>query len=142
MKPDRVVKFVFRIALPVVLAGAGLSPALAQESGMATPAAERPVIADLIQRILGDPTVNFDSVADPSDCKNETLYLGTRDVLGKYAANPAQNRTVLQGYLISGRAQCDCAEAIIGKEFDIVLHDLGPETARYRSCYDIHHHRK
>ena len=142
MNTDRVVKIIFRIAVLVVLAGTGLSPALAQEPGMVTQDTERPVIVDLIQRTLGDPAVNYDSVADPSDCRSETLYLGTRDVLEKYVANPAENRTALQGYFLSGRDQCDCAEAIIGKDFDIVLHDLGPETARYRSCYDIHHHRK
>jgi len=142
MNADRLVKHIFRIVVLAMLACAGNFPALAAEPGTPAPDPVRPVIVDLVQRILGDPAVNYDSVADPSDCKSVTLYLGTRDVLGKYVASPAENRTSLQDYILSGDDQCSCAEAIIGKNFDILLHDLGPETAKYRSCYDITYARK
>jgi hypothetical protein len=141
--PYRLPGRLFRIVLLVVLAGAASSPApAAAQPGTVDPDAENPLIVDLIGRILGAPETKFSNMDDPSDCRNETLFLGTRDMLGKYVADPTGNRAALQDYLLSGGDQCHCAEAIIGKDFDILLYELGPETARYRSCYDIHGGRK
>jgi len=123
----------------VLLMFSGLSPVVAAEYVEPVLDSGQPVIVELVRMILGDPARNFSTLQSPSDCGTETMYLGTRDVLEKYVANPAEQGDALSSYILSGKDQCHCAEAIIGKDFDILLHDLGPETSGYKTCYGMPH---
>jgi hypothetical protein len=134
---DRLLTVFIQAALLVVLAFAGLTPVVAAESDEQVLESGQPVIVDLVRSILGDPARSFSSLHGPSDCTTQAMYLGSRDVLEKYVANPADQEASLRNYLLSGKDQCQCAEAIIGKDFDILLHDLGPQTSGYRTCDEI-----
>jgi hypothetical protein len=89
-----------------------------------------PVIPKLIGRILEDPYRDYDSVKGPDDCSSESLYNDSREMLGKYAADPAANGEALREYIISGEAQCNCTAAIVRKEFDILLDHLEADISK------------
>jgi len=137
--PDKLSTSVMQAAMLVLLMFSGLSPVVAAEYVEPVLDSGQPVIVELVRMILGDPARNFSTLQSPSDCGTETMYLGTRDVLEKYVANPAEQGDALSSYILSGKDQCHCAEAIIGKDFDILLHDLGPETSGYKTCYGMPH---
>jgi hypothetical protein len=127
-------KHVYLAAILAMLAGIGSSPLLAQAPEGVILETGKPVIPDLIRRILEDPHRGYANVAGSFDCASEAVYLRTREILGQYATGPEENQAALSGYILSGKEQCNCAQAIVGKEFDILLHDLGPETDKFRSC--------
>ncbi len=137
--PEKLSTSVMQAAMLVLLMFSGLSPVVAAEYVEPVLDSGQPVIVELVRMILGDPARNFSTLQSPSDCGTETMYLGTRDVLEKYVANPAEQGDALSSYILSGKDQCHCAEAIIGKDFDILLHDLGPETSGYKTCYGMPH---
>lgn len=137
--PEKLSTSVMQAAMLVLLMLSGLSPVGAAEYVEPVLDSGQPVIVELVRMILGDPDRNFSTLQSPSDCGTETMYLGTRDVLEKYVANPAEQGDALSSYILSGKDQCHCAEAIIGKDFDILLHDLGPETSGYKTCYGMPH---
>ena len=110
--PEKLSTSVMQAAMLVLLMFSGLSPVVAAEYVEPVLDSGQPVIVELVRMILGDPARNFSTLQSPSDCGTETMYLGTRDVLEK---------------------------AIIGKDFDILLHDLGPETSGYKTCYGMPH---
>ena len=85
----------------------------------------QPGLPGLVQRTLADPLRSFSDVSGPDDCNSETVYLGTREVLKEYAANDMKHREALKNYNLSGRDQCNCSRAIIGKDFDLVVEDVG-----------------
>jgi hypothetical protein len=89
-----------------------------------------PVIPKLIGRILEDPYRDYDSVKGPDDCNSEALYLGSKEILGKYAADPAANEEALREYIISSEEQCNCTAAIVRKEFDILVNHLEADISK------------
>jgi hypothetical protein len=132
------IKRVYLLAILVVLAGAGSFPLLAAGPDVVIPETGKPVIPDLIRRILEDPHKGYSNVKGSFDCASEDLYLRSRDILGKYAEAPVENQEALSNYLLSSKEQCNCAQAIIGKNFETLLYDLGPETSKFRSCGSMH----
>jgi hypothetical protein len=124
------IKRVYLLAILVVLAGAGSFPLLAAGPDVVIPETGKPVIPDLIRRILEDPHKGYSNVKGSFDCASEDLYLRSRDILGKYAEAPVENQEALSNYLLSSKEQC--------KNFEILLYDLGPETSKFRSCGSMH----
>jgi hypothetical protein len=53
------------------------------------------------------------------------VYLGTRKVLEEYVATPPEKEAELRDYLLSGKEQCNCTRAIVGKEINILVKELG-----------------
>ncbi|MEZ5542092.1 MAG: hypothetical protein R3F42_08615 [Pseudomonadota bacterium] len=84
----------------------------------------KPGLHELVRRVLDDPHRDFSSVRGPDDCEDEALYLGTKQVLGDYIADPSGQRPMLREYLLSDKAQCSCTRAVIGKDFDILVEDV------------------
>lgn len=132
------IKRVYLLALLVVLTGAGSFSLLAAGPEVVILETGKPVIPDLIRRILEDPHRSYSSVQGSFDCASEELYLRSREILGKYAAAPLENKAALSNYLLSSKEQCNCAQAIVGKNFENLLFDLGPETSEFRSCGGMH----
>ena len=107
-----------------MLAGIGAFPARAAEPEAVIETTNEPGMTGLIGRILEDPHKSYANVRGPDDCNSEALYLGTKDILRKYVADPVENHDGLRDYLLSGKEQCSCTRAIIGKNIDILLEDL------------------
>jgi hypothetical protein len=84
---------------------------------------------ELLGRILADPHRDYQSVHGPDDCDSEETYHGTREVLGEYVDNPAGNKAALKDYIFSGQAACNCTRAIVGKDIDILMKDLGKDMS-------------
>jgi len=113
------------LALVVVcLAGFTSFPALTEEADVEEIIVNKPGITHIISRILADPHRNYQRVQGPDDCNSEELYLGTRKVLEEYSANPAENKSTLRDYILSGQAACNCTRAIIGKDIDFLVKDV------------------
>jgi hypothetical protein len=89
----------------------------------------KPGVTAIIGRILDDPHRDYQSVHGPDDCSSEEVYNDTREVLGKYVASPADSKSLLKDYIFSGKAACNCTRAIIGKDIDILMKDLGMEMS-------------
>ena len=70
------------------------------------------------------------SVSGSDDCNSEALYHGTKEQLGKYVASPMDNQEALRDYILSGKEQCNCTLPIIGKNFNILLKDLGSDISQ------------
>jgi hypothetical protein len=132
------IKRVYLLAVLMVLTGAGSFPLLAAGPEIVILETGKPVIPDLIRRILEDPHKGYSNVKGSFDCASEELYLRTREILGKYAAAPVENQEALSNYVLSSKEQCNCAQAIIGKNFENLLYDLGPETSKFRTCGSMH----
>ena len=122
----------------MLLAGIGSYPVLAETPEGVILQTGKPALTELIKRILEDPHRGYSSVEGSFGCTSEALYLGTKELLGKYADSPEENQEALSDYILSGKEQCHCTEAIIGKDFDILLDNLGPKTAKYRSCIGMY----
>lgn len=88
-----------------------------------------PVIPELIGRIIADPKRDYISASGPDDCSSESLYTDTKDILGNFAADPEANAGVLRDYIVSGEEQCNCASAIVGKDFALLLTHLGMDIS-------------
>ena len=123
-------KHVYPGAILVFLAGISSFPVLAVEPTFVAEETSNPVTNGLIRRILEDPRRDYSSASGPDDCNNEALYIRTKELLGKYVANPMENREVLSDYILSSKEQCNCTGAIIGKDFDILLKDLGSDISQ------------
>ena len=104
-------------------------PALAEEAAFEEVIPAKPGVTGIIGRILDDPHRDYQSVRGPDDCSSEEVYNDTRAVLGKYVASPADNKSLLKDYIFSGEAACNCTRAIIGKDIDILMKDLGMEMS-------------
>jgi hypothetical protein len=102
---------------------------LAEEAAVQEVVPVKPGVTALIGRILADPHRDYHSVHGPDDCNSEATYQGTREVLGKYVADPVANKPVLKDYIFSGEAGCNCTRAIIGKDIDILMKDLGTDIS-------------
>jgi len=100
-------------------------PALAEEADVEEMIASKPGITPLLGRILADPNRNYQRFRGPDDCNGEEVYLGTRKVLEEYVATPPEKEAELRDYLLSGKEQCNCTRAIVGKEINILVKDLG-----------------
>ncbi len=83
----------------------------------------------IIERIVSDPDRNYESVRGPYDCSSESLYNAAMEVLAGYADNPTENSPALRKYILSGEAQCNCTGAIVGKNFDNLLEQLGSDIS-------------
>jgi hypothetical protein len=128
------VKHVYPVALILCTALIASFPVLAEEPEAGVEQLNAPGMTGLIGRILEDPRRGYSSMDSSYGCNSEALYLATREVLGKYVDSPVENQRALSEYILSGKEQCICTEAIIGVDFDILLDNLGPETSRFRSC--------
>lgn len=122
------------VAAFIALTGTGSPPVLSAEPDPGVEQPPEPAVTDLIRRILDDPDRDYSTVDSAYDCNTEALYLATRDVLGKYVSSPNEQQAYLSEYILSGKEQCHCTQAIVGKHFDTLLGILGPETSGYRSC--------
>jgi hypothetical protein len=114
------------LAVLQLLTGIGSLPVLAAEGTtgeIMIPV--KPGVNALIQRILDDPGITYDSVQGPDDCNSEALYQGTREILREYIAAPGAKQAQLRDYILSGRDPCNCAKTIVGTDFDILVGDLG-----------------
>lgn len=130
-------KHVFLMAVFMLLAATGSLPALAEEAAAEEQIAVKPGVNALIERILADPHIDYRSVTGPDDCDTEMLYQGTRDVLGEYIAAPEEKRSMLLDYLLSGKAPCNCTRAIVGKDFNILVKDVGLKMSEL-PCLQLH----
>jgi hypothetical protein len=104
-------------------------PLLAEEAAVVEVIPGKPGVTGIIGRILEDPHRDYQSAQGPDDCSSEEIYHDTREVLGKYVANPVGNKAVLRDYIFSGEAACNCTRAIIGKDIDILMKDLGADMS-------------
>ena len=102
---------------------------LAEEAAIEKVIPVKPGVTGVIERILADPHRNFHSVHGPDDCNSEGVYQDTREALGKYVAGPEENKAALKDYIFSGEAACNCTRAIVGKDIDILVKDLGMEMS-------------
>jgi hypothetical protein len=110
----------------VLLAGAGSFPVLAADPEVDIGVEKsRAGMPDLLTRLLGDPHRDYSSVKGPDDCNSEELYHGTKEQLGEYAASPMENKAAMKDYILGSEEQCNCTRAIVGKNFDILIYDLG-----------------
>lgn len=122
-------KHFYPITVLFLISGLGSSPAPAADPPNVIQTGA-PVIPKLIERILEDPNRDYDSVKGPDDCSSESLYNESKEMLGKYAADPAANKEALREYIISSEAQCNCTAAIVRKEFDILLDHLEADISK------------
>lgn len=104
-------------------------PSPAEEAAIVEVIPGKPGITALLGRILEDPHRDYQSAQGPDDCNSEAVYNDTREVLGKYVANPAENRPALKDYIFSGKAACNCTRAIVGKDIDILMKELGMDMS-------------
>jgi hypothetical protein len=123
-------KRVYLLTILMLLTGIGSFPVLAEEPAAVVKEESNPVMNELIGRILKDPSRDYSSVSGPDDCNSEPLYHGTKEQLGKYVASPMENQEALRDYILSGKEQCNCTLAIIGKNFNILLKDLGSDISQ------------
>jgi hypothetical protein len=124
-------KRVYLPAILMLLTGIGSFHVLAAEpAAMVIEDSNPAVMRDLIGRILEDPSRDYSSVRGPDDCSNETLYQGTKELLGEYVADPVENQEALLDYILSSKEQCDCTLAIIGMNVNILLKDLGSDISQ------------
>jgi len=111
------------------LAGFASLSALAEEAVMEEVIASKPGITGLLGRILADPHRDYQRVEGPDDCSSEQLYLDTRKILGEYVATPAEKEAELRDYILSGQGPCNCTRAIVGKEIDILVKEVGMDMS-------------
>lgn len=112
-------------AVVMCLTGLASFPAQTEEAAVEEVIASKPGITQLLGRILEDPHRDYQRVKGPDDCNSEELYLGTKEILGEYVANPTEKQSALRDYILSGQAPCNCTRAIVGKEIDILTKDVG-----------------
>jgi hypothetical protein len=113
----------------VSMAGVMAMPATAEEQGMVIQPGY-PVVPNLIGRIVSDPDRTYEDVRGPDDCSSESLYLTTKDMLAGYSINPTENSAALKAYILSGEAQCNCTAAIVGKDLDALLENVGSDISK------------
>ena len=118
------VKRIYPFFVMMLIAGVLSLPATAGELEK-TVLTGKPVIPDLIKRIVTDPDRTFKDVSGMDECSYEKLYLDTMDILKQYADSPEKNSEPLKFYILSDQAQCNCADAIVGKDMDDLLEYLG-----------------
>ena len=119
----------YPIAILLLLSVLGSSAAMAADPPNVIQTGA-PVIPELIGRILEDPYRDYDSVKGPDDCNSETLYNDSKDMLGKYVADPETNADALREYIISSEERCNCTAAIVRKDFDILLDHLEADISK------------
>jgi hypothetical protein len=105
--------------------------ALAEDVAIEEMIPAKPGMTELLGRILEDPQRDYQRVYGPDDCNSETIYQDTRGVLGDYVANPAGKKSALKDYIFSGEAACNCTRAIVGKNIDILMKDLGANISEW-----------
>ena len=115
------------LTLAVIFTSAAsiLSTAAAAEEPNADSQTAESVVPRLIERIVTDPNRAYADVQGPSDCESEILYETTIRILDGYAKSPTENALMVKRYVLSDKRQCNCTGAIVGKDFDILLHDVG-----------------
>ena len=104
-------------------------PALAEETAFGEVITSKPGTTELLGRILADPHRGYERVMGPDDCNSEEVYQGTRGVLEEYVANPAEKQSALKDYIFSGQEACNCTRAIVGKEIDILVKEVGMDMS-------------
>jgi len=107
------------------LTGFASLPALAEEAGVEQVIAVEPGVTQLLGRILDDPHRDFERFRGPDDCRSEDLYRSTEKILREYVASPAEKKAEVRDYILSGEAACNCTRAILGKEINSLLYDVG-----------------
>jgi hypothetical protein len=100
-------------------------PALAEESAVEEVIAVTPGVTQLLGRILDDPHRDYDRVRGPDDCRSEDLYHSTENILREYVATPAEKKAEVRDFILSGEAACNCTRAILGKEINSLVNDIG-----------------
>jgi hypothetical protein len=108
----------------------GAAAVLADEPTVVQETETADTMAVLLKDILGDPKRNFDRYYGPDDCATEPLYVKSADRLGSYADAPEEQQQALRSYIESGREQCNCTRAIVGKDFDILVRSVGSDMSQ------------
>ena len=116
-------------AVLMCLTGVASFTALAEEAAVEPVIASKPGVSELIGRILADPHRGYQRVRGPDDCNSEEVYLGTRKVLEDYVATPAEKQAEVRDYILSGQAPCNCTRAIVGKNIDLLMKELGMDIS-------------
>jgi hypothetical protein len=116
-------------AVVMCLTGLASLPAQAEEAAVESVIASKPGVTQLLGRILDDPHRGYQRVQGPDDCNSEEMYLTTRKVLQEYVATPAEKQAELRDYILSGKAACNCTRAIVGKEINTLLKEVGMEMS-------------
>lgn len=116
---------IYLAAVLMCLTGLASLIALAEETDVVQVIAVEPGVTQLLGRILDDPHRNYDRVRGPDDCRSEDVYRSTENILKEYVASPADKKTDVRDYLLSGEAACNCTRAILGKEINSLLNDIG-----------------
>jgi hypothetical protein len=117
-------------AVVMLLSSLGSAHALADEPTVLEQPEAGQTLSVLLKNILGDTNRTFSRYQGPDDCSSESLYVETREVLGKYADAPAQHQEAVRDYILAGKPQCNCTRAIIGKNFDILVDAVGSNLSQ------------
>ena len=104
-------------------------PLPAEEAAFGEVIPAQPGMTKLLGRILADPQRDYQRVHGPDDCNSEAVYQDTKGALGDYVANPGEQKSALKDYIFSGEAACNCTRAIVGKDIDILMKDLGSDIS-------------
>jgi len=112
-------------AVLLCLTGFVSFPALSEEAAVDEVIASKPGIIPLLGRILDDPHRDYDRVRGPDDCRSEDVYQATEKTLKEYVATPAEKQAELRDYILSGEAACNCTRAIVGKEINNLVNEVG-----------------
>lgn len=110
-------------AVLMLVTGLTAFPVLAEEAVNLEMIPSKPGVTELVGRILQDPHRDYSRVHGPDDCNSETLYTDTKELLGNYVADPTGQTASLRDYIISGKEQCNCTRAIVGKYFDTLVEE-------------------
>ena len=104
-------------------------PVLAEEAAVVEVIPGKPGVTGLIGRILEDPHRDYQRVHGPDDCNSEGTYHDTIEALGEYVDNPEESKSALKDYIFSGEAACNCTRAIVGKDIDFLMKELGSDIS-------------
>ena len=121
-------KHLYLCSILISMSGLVSLPAMAEQLEMVDQSSYA-AIPRFIERIVSDPDRTYESVYGPDDCSSESLYNAAMEVLAGYAVHPTENSPALKKYILSGEAQCNCTEAIVGKDFDNLLEQLGSDIS-------------
>jgi hypothetical protein len=123
-------KYVPLKATIMLLSLLGAFPVLADEPTVVEQKETADTLSALLKDILGDTNRNFARYYGPDDCSTDQFYLSSAELLGKYAQAPAEHQAALRHYIESGKEQCNCVRAIVGKYFDILVDAVGTEMSQ------------
>ena len=117
-------------AVVMLLSSLGSAAVLADEPTVVVQPEAGNSLSVLLKNILADTDRTYSRYQGPDDCSTASLYVETRELLGKYADAPEQYQQTVRDYILAGKSQCNCTRAIIGKNFDILVDAVGSDLSQ------------